>query len=207
LAEKYGDLMTRITPLTLDQLPQEIRESLAYAQEIMGFTPNDVLTMAHWPELLGAVQTLVAVIYRPGELDAGLKRMIATIVSGASGCRYCQAHTAHGAVKMAGVDVAKVNAVWEYQTNDQFTDAERAALDLALAAGQQPNAATDEHFRALEKHFAPRQIMEIMGMISLFGFLNSWNDTLATELEDAPMDFATRDLKPEDWTSGKHKHR
>lgn len=197
--------MTRIPPLTLEELPQETRDSLAYAEELMGFTPNDVLTMAHWPELLGAMQTLVAVIYKPGALDPTLKRMIATIISGASGCRYCQAHTAHGAVKMAGADAEKVATVWEYQTNDLFSNAERAALDLALAAGQQPNAATDDHFAKLEEHFPKQAIMEIMGVISLFGFLNRWNDTLATTLEAAPMDFAESNLRGEDWEAGKHK--
>lgn len=197
--------MTRITPMTLEELPPETRDSLAYAEELMGFTPNDVLTMAHWPELLSAMQTLVAVIYKPGALDPSLKRMIATIISGASGCRYCQAHTAHGAVKMAGADADKVVAVWEYQTNPLFSDAERAALDLALAAGQQPNAATDDHFGKLEEHFPKQAIMEIMGVISLFGFLNRWNDTLATTLEAAPMDFATSSLRGEDWEAGKHK--
>lgn len=197
--------MTRIAPLRLEELPEETRKSMEYAQSIMGFTANDVLAMAHWPELLGAMEQLVGVIYKPGELDDVLKRMIATIISGASGCRYCQAHTAHGATKMAGGDAAKIAAVWEYQTSDLFSDAERAALDLALAAGQQPNAATDEHFRELEKHFSRQQIMEIMGVIGLFGFLNRWNDTLATELEDKPFEAASALYSSDQWDAGKHR--
>ncbi|WP_432201078.1 carboxymuconolactone decarboxylase family protein [Erythrobacter sp. W53] len=196
--------MSRITPVPLSELPDATRKSLAYAEEIMGFTPNDVLTMAHWPELLGAMEQLVAVIYKPGALDPVLKRLIATITSGAAGCRYCQAHTAHGAAKMAGGDAEKIAAVWEYQTSDLFSDAERAALDLALAAGTQPNAATDEHFRALEQHFSRQQIMEIMGVISLFGFLNRWNDTLATELEDKPLEFASETYSSDVWEAGRH---
>lgn len=86
--------------------------------------------------------------------------------------------------------------VWEYQTSKLFSNAERAALDLALAAGQQPNAATDEHFRTLEKYFSGQQIIEIAGVISLFGFLNRWNDTLATQLEDTPLSFAQSNLYP-----------
>ena len=171
----------------------------------MGFTPNDVLTMAHWPELLEAMEQLVAVIYKPGALDPVLKRLIATITSGAAGCRYCQAHTAHGAVKMVEGETEKVASVWEYQTSPLFTEAERVALDLALAAGTQPNAATDEHFRALERHYSGQQIMEIMGMISLFGFLNRWNDTLATELEDKPLSFASQTYDPAIWEPGRHK--
>ncbi len=196
--------MTRITPLAIDDLPEQTRKDLAYAEHLMGFTPNDVLTMAHWPELLSAMQQLVAVVYAPGELDAGLKRMIATIISGASGCRYCQAHTAHGAVKMAGADPTKMAEVWEFQTSPLFSEGERAALELALAAGQQPNAATDEHFKALELHFSGRAIMEIMGVIGLFGFLNRWNDSLATELEPAPLKFSKTNLDPAYWTPGRH---
>ncbi|SIN59747.1 uncharacterized peroxidase-related enzyme [Parasphingorhabdus marina DSM 22363] len=197
--------MTRIAPLSLEELPKETRKSLEYAQSIMGFTANDVLAMAHWPELLAAMEQLVGVIYKPGELDDVLKRMIGTIISGASGCRYCQAHTAHGAAKMAGGDAEKIAAVWDYQTSDLFDPAERAALDLALAAGQQPNAATDAHFRELEKYFSRQQIMEIMGVIGLFGFLNRWNDTLATELEDQPFDAARSLYSKDQWEAGKHR--
>jgi uncharacterized peroxidase-related enzyme len=197
--------MTRIKPLDLESLPREARQNLEYAKELMGFTPNDVLTMAHWPEFLEAAKQLVDVVYKPGELDPVLKRMIATIVSGASGCRYCQAHTAHGAVRMAGADEAKIAAVWEFETSDLFTPAERAALNLALAAGQQPNAATNEHFRELERHFSGRAIMEIMGMICLIGFLNRWNDTVATELEDVPFNFAKQMYDAPIWSPGKHR--
>jgi uncharacterized peroxidase-related enzyme len=196
--------MSRIKPLNISELPDKTRADLAYAERLMGFVPNDVLTMARWPPLLDAMQKLVQVIYQPGELDPLLKRMIAMVVSGAAGCRYCQAHTAHGAVKMAGADAAKIAAVWSYQTNENFTGAERAALDLALAAGQQPNAATDEHFRVLEKYFSAQSIMEIMGVIGLFGFLNRWNDTLATTLEAAPLEFAKANLRVEDWQPGRH---
>ncbi|KWV90767.1 carboxymuconolactone decarboxylase family protein [Erythrobacter sp. YT30] len=196
--------MTRIAPMRVEDLPNKTREALEYAQGIMGFAPNDVLTMAHWPELLEAMERLVQVIYKPGELDPVLKRMIATVTSGAAGCRYCQAHTAHGAVQMAGGDEEKIAAVWDFHISDLFSDAERAALNLALAAGSQPNDATDEHFRALEKHFSQRQIMEIMGVIGLFGFLNRWNDTLATELEDKPMAFASETYPSATWDAGKH---
>jgi len=198
--------MTRIAPMQVEDLPPATREALTYAQGIMGFAPNDVLTMAHWPDLLEAMEQLVSVIYKPGALDPVLKRLIATITSGAAGCRYCQAHTAHGAVKMAGGEAEKIAKVWEYQTDPLFSPAERAALDLALAAGTQPNAATDEHFSELEKHFSKQQIMEIMGVIGLFGFLNRWNDTLATELEDKPLDFATETYSTDVWEPGRHKH-
>jgi len=199
--------MARIKPLAVEDLPEEARDNLRYAEQLMGFTANDVLTMARWPELLEAAKQLVHVVYKPGELDPVLKRMIATIVSGTSGCRYCQAHTAHGAVRMAGANAAKIASVWEFQTSDLFTPAERAALNLAMSAAQQPNAATDEHFSELERHFSERAIMEIMGMICVISCLNRWNDTVATELEDAPFQFANDMYDASVWSAGKHRQR
>jgi len=168
----------------------------------MGFASNDIMTMARWPELLGALEGLLGTIYGSEEVDLGLKRMMAMVASSAAGCRYCEAHTAHGAAQMSGVNGDKVAAVWEYPISDLFSDAERTALDLALAAGQTPNAATAAHFDALRKHWSERQIVEMVALIGLFGFLNRWNDTLATPLEDAPLSYALERLT--DWGPGKH---
>ncbi len=196
--------MSRIKPLTVEELSPDLRKAMSFAEDLMGFTPNDVLAMARWPAFLHAVKGVVDVVYSAEELDNVLKRMIATVVSGAAGCRYCQAHTAHGAVKMVGADADKISKVWEYETSDLFSDAERAALRLALAAGGNPNAATDEHFIELGKYFSDQQIMEIMGVVSVFGLLNRWNDTVATKLEDAPLNFAKNTLRESDWEPGRH---
>ena len=44
-----------------------------------------------------------------------------------------------------------------------------------------------------------------VGVISLFGFLNRWNDTMATPLEDEPIAVGERYLKRGGWTAGKHR--
>ena len=75
---------------------------------------------------------------------------------------------------------------------------------LAMAAGRVPNEATPAHFEALKAHFSDRQIVQIVAVIAMFGFLNRWNDTMATELEDAPVAFAEKALATIDWAKGKH---
>ena len=77
--------------------------------------------------------------------------------------------------------------MWGYQTGEAFTDGERAALRLAHHAALVPNQATDADFAELRRHFDDGEIVEIVGMIALFGFLNRWNDTMATELEEHPL--------------------
>ena len=196
--------MAHIDPLTLENVPEQLKPMLAMAETRMGFVPNSMMTMAHWPELVQSFTPLVATVLGGGTLPQDLKQMIAAVVSSAAGCRYCEAHTTHGSAEKMGVSEEKIAKVWEFQTSDLFSDAERAALALAFAAGQVPNAATDAHFETLRAHFDEREIVEIVAVISVFGFLNRWNDTMATTLEAEPRDFAEAIMQPAGWAIGKH---
>jgi uncharacterized peroxidase-related enzyme len=170
----------------------------------MGFVPNSVLIMQRKPDIVRAFVQMAGAIWDPrGTVDVRLKRLISHVASRAAGCRYCMAHTAEGAAKV-GVEQHKIDAVWEYRTSPLFDDAERAALDVAVAAGCVPNAVTDEMFVALRRHWSDEQVVEIVAVIAMFGFLNRWNDTLATPLEESPLEFATAHLAAQGWDAGKH---
>ena len=169
----------------------------------MGFLPTSMMTMAHWPELTQAFGGLGATILHSGEVDPGLKQMIAFAVSNAAGCRYCQAHTAQAA-QQHHVSAEKIQAVFEFDSSDLFSAQEKAALRVAVHAGMVPNAVEAEHMSELSKHFSDQQAVEIVAVISMFGFLNRWNDTMATTLESAPKHFASDQLSSHGWVAGKH---
>ena len=193
----------RLTPLPENHSP-EMQELLEGSRKRMGFVPNSQRIMQRKPKLLSAYSQLTAAIWDPeGRVDAKLKRLIAHVASRAAGCQYCVAHTADGAARL-GVDQQKLDAVWDYQTSPLFSAAERAALDVAVAAGCVPNAVTDEMFMELRKHWSDEQIVEIVAVIALFGFLNRWNDTLATPLEEEPLDYGEKHLAAQGWDAGKH---
>lgn len=196
--------MTRISSATAEQLSAS-KDLLEMAAAAMGFEANSLKVMARQPAILQGFMGLSAAILGPGvRLDPVLRQMIAHISSAAAGCAYCQAHTALGA-EHRGADAEKLDALWEFETSNLFTPAEKAALDLALAAGSVPNQSTDEHFEALRAHYSEDEIVEIVGVIALFGFLNRWNDTLATTLEDSPLAFAEAHLTPRGWAGDRHK--
>ena len=167
----------------------------------MGFVPTSMLTMAHWPELLPAFSGFAGTIIGGGELEAGLKQLLAFVVSNAAGCRYCQAHTSQNA-EHNGVSIEKLNAAFEFETSDLFNEAEKAALRVALHAGMVPNQVEPNHMESLKTHYTTKQCVEIVAVISLFGFLNRWNDTMATTLEAGAHEFA--DSKIHNWQVGKH---
>lgn len=192
----------RLTPLPIDHNP-ELKEH--FSSRNLGFVPNSMLILQRKPKILKAVAQLTAALWDPtdSKVDHGLKRLIAHVASKAAGCQYCMAHTIEGAAHF-GVEEAKLAAVWDYHTSPLFGVAERVALDFAFSAAQQPNGVTDEDFMLMREHYSEEQIVEIVAVVSVFGFLNRFNDTMGTPLEEAPLATGERLLADHGWAAGKH---
>ena len=194
--------MANVDPLSREELA-EFESLFQTVEAALGFVPNSYFTMARRPELLRAFARLAATILRDGDVDPGLKQLVALLASRSAGCRYCQAHTAEGAARL-GVEPAKIEAAFDFEISPLFDDRERAALRLARDAALVPNATEPVHFETLRQHFTDDQVVEIVAVIALFGFLNRWNDTMATALEDEPRLFASEHLGHAGWQPGKH---
>lgn len=188
----------------LDTVDPEIADLARFFESTLGFTPNSVLTMQRRPAIARAFIDLNrAVMHNEGRITSEQKRLIAYMSSVSSGCRYCQAHSALAA-KRFGLSEERLEALWSYQSSPLYSDAERAALDFAIAASSLPNAVNDEISERLHKHWDEGEIVEILGVVALFGFLNRWNDSVGTPLEAGASDFADKHLKPRGWERGKH---
>jgi|TARA_B100001094_G_scaffold76897_1_gene73248 uncharacterized peroxidase-related enzyme len=168
-------------------------------EAFMGYLPNAHLAMAERPELLMAFSGLASTVFQADGIDIQTKQLIALASSLSSGCKYCQAHTSHGAER-AGMKEEKVADILNYSASRHYTDKEKVLLDLAFAAGMTPNKSTKSHFDNLKKHFSKKEIIDIVSVIALFGFLNRWNDTMGTVLEEIPENFVENKLKPLGWS-------
>jgi len=203
LLERGGATVSRLDLPKREEL-SEHEGLFQLVESMMGFLPNSMLAMARNKPLLDAFAGLGAAVWAPGRVSDELKAMVSFVASRSAGCQYCMAHTAHSAVEKRGVAQEKFDAIWEYETSPLFTPAERAALVVAQGAGHVPNAVTDEDFTELRKHFSDDEIIEIMAVISMFGWLNRWNDTLSTPLEGEPVGFAKDHLTQHGWTGKGH---
>jgi uncharacterized peroxidase-related enzyme len=195
--------MSRLAPLAREDVP-ELEDFFALSEGAMGFLPNSLLIMARRPELVKAFVGMIAQVNMNHSLTGGLERMVAFMASQSAGCLYCQAHTHHGAANSGELEAQKLEKIWEYETSPLFSEGERAALRVAQLSAQVPNGVSDEDFLALKPHFDENQIVDIVAIISAFGFLNRWNDTFATSLEEEPISHATQHLAKTGWTTGKH---
>ena len=195
--------MARLPPLPPETTPG-LKTHFDFFLGTLGFTPNSVLTMQRKPRLAQALAVMNAAVMDPeGEVDLGFRRLIGHVVSKASGCLYCQAHTLLGAQNF-GVSEAKLADVWTYASSPHYSERERLAMDFALAAASQPNAVTDQQFTELQQHWSDGAIVELLGVVAMFAFLNRWNDTMATPLEAVPEQVASKVLGGHGWTPGKH---
>jgi len=195
--------MPHIAPLPWEANPQ-FRERFEHYQNTRGFVPNSILTMQRRPSIAQAFMDLNKAVLYEGTVSEELKMLVSLVTSQASGCRYCQAHMTNLASIYKASD-EKIRAVWEFETSLLFSPADRAALRLGYRAALVPNEATADDFDELKKYFDDGQIVEIVATIALFGYLNRWNDTMATTLEQRAADVAERAIGGVGWQAGKHQ--
>ena len=201
-----GLYMPHLAPLPANAHP-ELVDDFAIFEKILGFVPNSLLTMQRKPKIVQGFGALTQAVMDPeGEVDLGFKRLLAHFCSRAAGCQYCEAHSLIAA-QIHGISEQKVADVWEYKSSELYTEAERVALDYALAAGSVPNAVDQSLMDKMKQYWSDNQIVEILAAISLYGFLNRWNDSMATELEDAPKALGQQVLAQGGWDGGKHVNK
>ncbi len=194
--------MPHLDPLPWEANPQ-FRDRFQHYQDTRGFVPNSILTMSRRPAIAEAFMNLNKAVLYEGTVPEELKMLVSLVTSQASGCSYCQAHMANLSSIYRASD-EKIRAVWDFETSPLFSPAERAAIRLGYHAALVPNEASGADFDELKRHFDEGQIVEIVATIALFGYLNRWNDTMATTLEPKAVAVAERAIGAAGWQPGKH---
>lgn len=195
--------MPLVKPLASDH-DDEVAELARFFNETLGFCPNSVLTMQRRPAIAKAFISLnMAVMANEGRVTAEQKRLIGYLTSANTGCRYCEAHTILAAERYGGTEARLAN-IWSFRESDLYTAAEKAAFEFALAASSVPNAVDDEISAEINKYWDEGEVVEILGVVALFGYLNRWNDSMGTTMETGAVDAGERLLSESSWSRGKH---
>ncbi len=196
--------MVRISKLKYEDLSGELQEALQSTHNYLGFVPNSLLTLSRKPRIALAAIQLNRAIQESISFPRELRRMMFHIESLAAGCQYCQAHSISGLSRSTGISPEKLKDLWYFETSELFSDAERAALRFAQACAVVPNAVTDRHFEDLKKYYSDDQIVEMLAVLSFGAWLNRFNDTLGTALEEDAAGIAEKVIGPKGWSAGKH---
>jgi len=199
--------MALVPPLDESDMDAQLRENVQFFKGPLGVIPNSVRTMSHRPPIAQAFTDLNIAVMT--DYDSGVtpefKRLLGYVSSFASGCMYCQAHMILASERFNASE-ERLNAVFDFEDSAHFTEAEKAALAFAHAATTVPNGVTPEVGERLKAHWDGGQIVEIMGVVALFGYLNRWNDSMGSALEELPISRGEQRLADATgWSVGKHK--
>ncbi|ETA71027.1 carboxymuconolactone decarboxylase family protein [Actinospica robiniae] len=133
------------------------------------------------PDVVNAIQLLSKAVRSSG-IDQKTTELVHLRVSQINGCSPCVYAGVAQAKKLGETD-ERLHAVAVWRESPFFTDAERAALDLAEAATRiedgQPGV-DDETWQAAAEHFAPAEISSILLCVALTNFFNRINRALRT---------------------------
>ena len=188
----------------LKEESKELKKLIKFYDETLGFCPNSVKTMFIRPEIAYSfIELNKAVMENKGKVSSKLKRMIGFVSSRVTGCNYCQAHTIRAAERYGASDDQLEN-IWEFRESKDFSEKEKIALEFSIAASSIPNGVDGDLSRQLRKYWDDGEIVEILGVISLFGFLNRWNDSMGTRIEEAADKSGKKYIKG--WNPKKHKN-
>ena len=189
-----------VHPLKSDD--KELNKLIDFYNETLGFCPNSIKTMFMRPPIAYAFINLnKAVMENKGKVTSKLKRLIGYLTSTVTGCNYCRAHTIRAAERY-GSNSDQLNEIWDFRKSKRFNEKEKAAFEFAIAASSIPNKVDEQISRELKKYWDDGEIVEILGVISLFGFLNRWNDSMGTPIEEGALKSGNAYLKG--WSPDKH---
>ena len=189
-----------VHPLKSDD--KELNKLIDFYNETLGFCPNSIKTMFMRPPIAYAFINLnKAVMENKGNVTSKIKRLIGYLTSTVTGCNYCRAHTIRAAERY-GSNLYQLNEIWDFRKSKRFNKKEKAAFEFAIAASSIPNKVDEQISSELKKYWDDGEIVEILGVISLFGFLNRWNDSMGTPIEDGALESGKAYIK--DWHPDKH---
>ena len=189
-----------VHPLKSDD--KELNKLIDFYNETLGFCPNSIKTMFMRPPIAYAFINLnKAVMENKGNVTSKIKRLIGYLTSTVTGCNYCRAHTIRAAERY-GSNSDQLNEILDFRKSKRFNEKEKAAFEFAIAASSIPNKVDEQISSELKKYWDDGEIVEILGVISLFGFLNRWNDSMGTPIEDGALESGKAYIK--DWHPDKH---
>jgi uncharacterized peroxidase-related enzyme len=168
-----GQDVSRFGAVSLDELPDDLRDRIGAIAEKSGFVPNVFLALGHRPaELRAFCDYHDAVMERDSGLSKAERELVVVATSGANHCTYCV--VAHGAIlRIRARDPHVADRVATNPWSVELTHRERAIVDLALALAVDPGAFTAEDIEAArDAGLTDEEIWDVGAVTALFALSN-----------------------------------
>jgi uncharacterized peroxidase-related enzyme len=158
----------------INNLPDDIRESILAVQEKAGFVPNVFLTLAHRPAEFRAFFAYhdALMLKETGSLTKADREMIVTTTSAKNDCLYCV--VAHGALlRIYAKNPLVADQVAVNHLKADITPRQRAMLDFAVKVCLESATVSADDYVVLHAHgFDDEDIWDIAAITAFFGMSN-----------------------------------
>ncbi|MDX1620868.1 MAG: carboxymuconolactone decarboxylase family protein [Nitriliruptorales bacterium] len=173
--------MPRVPVHTIDDAPEQSRETLAALSEKMGKTLNIHGEMAHSPALINAYAAYESALREHTSLDESVRQAIHLTVANVNHCDYCQAAYT-GAAKKTGFDEETTVAIrkGEVPGDEKLTTALRLAREIAANKGEVGDGTWKD---AVEAGWSEEQLLEIYAEVPRTVLTNYFNHLVGTEVD------------------------
>jgi uncharacterized peroxidase-related enzyme len=172
--------MSRISKLDRSEVTSDMAPLYDKIFAQRGNVPNMFRTMAHRPEIFVTMMAHFAAVLNTGTVSTSLKELIIVRTSQINVTPYCLASHTILARNLGWSDDQLSNlALW--QTREDFTPAEKAAIRLAETVTRDANSLSDEQFAELKSFYNDGEIVELLCSIGLFNYFNRFNNALRME--------------------------
>lgn len=157
----------------LNELPDDIKETVLAFQEKLGFIPNVLVALAHRPDELRAFLAYNnALMNKESGLTVAEKEMMIVAFSNANGCTYCVA--SHGAVlRLEKQDPCIADHIAVNYLEADISQREKAIIDFGMKVTNNSRAINEEDFVALRAHgLSDEDIWDAAGITAFFNLSN-----------------------------------
>jgi uncharacterized peroxidase-related enzyme len=172
--------MSRISKLDRSEVAPDMAALYDKIFAQRGNVPNMFRTMAHRPEIFATMMAHFAAVLNTGTVSNRLKELIIVRTSQINVTPYCLAsHTI--LARNLGWSDDQLSNLAQWQTREDFTQAEKAALRLAETVTRDANSLSDQQFAELKSFYNDGEIVELLCSIGLFNYFNRFNNALRME--------------------------
>jgi uncharacterized peroxidase-related enzyme len=172
--------MPRITTIDYDKADSSAREIFDHFKKERGNVPNMFRTVAYRPEILRTMITHFRAVMETGTVGVKLKELVIVRTSQINHCEYCLASHSQLALRH-GWSEEQITDLANFRTRTDFSEREKAALELAERETLDSNGIDDEFWARLRQHFDEGEIIELAAAVGLFNYFNRFNNSLRME--------------------------
>ena len=165
--------ISRFTVPELNNLPEDIRETILAVQEKSGFVPNVFLALTNRPDEFRAFFAYHdALMEKEGGLTKGEREMIVVATSAHNQCIYCV--VAHGAIlRIRENNPQLADQIASNYRKADITPRQKAMLDFAIKVSKSSHELSNTDIEDMQKQgFSNDDIWDIGAISALFALSN-----------------------------------